>query len=325
MKKILYIFWNPGEKRPRVLVRLGLFATLYLVGTLILSLLLSRLGLNSTGFWSMTIPQLVITLMVTYGSTKRIDKRPFTSLGLHFSRMWWRDCLFGVLLAAILMTGIFLIEWAFGWITIESFFTSISASPTRDSPTDKIFQLVGILLVFISVAIYEELLIRGYLLKNLAEGLNHPKIKSEYALIASILISSMIFSLSHFGNPHASTFSLFNIFLAGLFFSLGILFTGELATPISLHFSWNFFQGIVFGFPVSGFQVPVHLIHVQQAGPAQLTGSAFGPEAGWIGTWAILIGSTATILRHQHRKGTLTINKKYAQYQKQGNTAFPSQ
>ncbi len=40
--------------------------------------------------------------------------------------------------------------------------------------------------------------------------------------------------------------------MAGLLFGLSYIYTKNLWFPIALHFSWNFFQGTVFGFNVSG-------------------------------------------------------------------------
>jgi hypothetical protein len=70
-----------------------------------------------------------------------------------------------------------------------------------------------------------------------------------------------------------------------------VLLTGELALPIGLHISWNFFQGNVFGFPVSGNAMPTRVFAVEQGGDALLTGGAFGPEAGVIGLVAMLVGA----------------------------------
>jgi hypothetical protein len=49
-----------------------------------------------------------------------------------------------------------------------------------------------------------------------------------------------------------------------------------------LHFAWNFTQGPLLGFPVSGMDAG-GLQRIADAGPASLTGGAYGPEAGAVG------------------------------------------
>ncbi len=46
-----------------------------------------------------------------------------------------------------------------------------------------------------------------------------------------------------------------------------------------MHAAWNFAEGPVFGFPVSGLDMG-GLFRLQITGPDWLTGGAFGPEAG---------------------------------------------
>ncbi len=69
------------------------------------------------------------------------------------------------------------------------------------------------------------------------------------------------------------------------------MLTGELAIPIGIHITWNFFQGNVFGFPVSGTNAGATLVAIKQSGPDIFTGGAFGPEAGLIGIAAVFLGS----------------------------------
>lgn len=75
-----------------------------------------------------------------------------------------------------------------------------------------------------------------------------------------------------------------------ILFGLGYLVTGELAIPIGLHMAWNFFQGVVYGFPVSGDKEPACFLLTQQSGQAFFTGGSFGPEAGLMGILAAVLG-----------------------------------
>jgi hypothetical protein len=206
---------------------------------------------------------------------------------------------FGLLLGAILMVFIFLMELTFGWVEVTGYF---QPSNLNNSIW---FVLVISLIHYISVGIYEEMLSRGYHLRNLAEGLNFKAVGPKMSLLAAYLISSSIFGILHIGNPNSSLVSTLNIILAGLFLGLGFVLTGELAIPIGLHITWNFFQGNVFGFPVSGTNSGGSMIQIAQSGPQWMTGGAFGPEAGVVGILAILIGCALTVLYIKQTRGTV--------------------
>jgi hypothetical protein len=109
----------------------------------------------------------------------------------------------------------------------------------------------------------------------------------------------------HIFNPNAGLVSSFNIFLAGLLLlGVGRLLTGELAIPIGVHITWNFVQGNVLGFPVSGVDYRwATVFATQQHGPELWTGGAFGPEAGLLGVLAMLLGALLTILWVRWRYG----------------------
>jgi membrane protease YdiL (CAAX protease family) len=137
------------------------------------------------------------------------------------------------------------------------------------------------LLIFVGVAWSEELLSRGYHLQTIASGMN---------LFWGVLLSSAIFGVLHLGNPGANWASTLGIFLAGIFFAYGYIRTRQLWLPIGMHLGWNFFEGVVFGFPVSGLDI-YPLTRIRVLGPELWTGGEFGPEAGLIVIPALVLGA----------------------------------
>ena len=98
-----------------------------------------------------------------------------------------------------------------------------------------------------------------------------------------------MFAVRHLGNPNTTWISTLGIFLAGIFLAYGWVRTKQLWISLGLHAGWNFFEGTVFGFPVSGFK-SFPLIKQTVEGPEWITGGDFGPEAGFVVILAIAIG-----------------------------------
>jgi membrane protease YdiL (CAAX protease family) len=218
-----------------------------------------------------------------YLARRLLDRRSFGSLGLRWNAWAVRDLIFGILLTGAMMGLIFLIEWAAGWLTFESF-----AWENQNWG----YVIAGTLvsaLAFIMVGWHEELISRGYWLQNLTEGLN---------IYWALAISSGLFSLAHIANPNASTAAIVGLFLSGLFLAYGFLRTGQLWLSIGLHTGWNFFEGVVFGFPVSGSEF-FRLVNHTVRGPELVTGGAFGPEAGLVLLPSLVLG---TILIHLYTR-----------------------
>ena len=317
-QRLAGFFWNDRERRLRAGWRLLLFVVLLVVlGSLVqLTLVLATgpllerlarmLGVEvSRGLDGMSVA-LAITAAVAVAGWL-LDRRRFADFGFHLCRGWWLDFCFGLGLGALLMGAIFAVEWSLGWVRVTEVWRTSGGLPF-------VVAIFVPLIAFLLVGYYEEVLVRGYLLRNLAEGLGFGRIGSRRALL---LLTSALFGFLHAGNPNANVVSSFNIGLAGLFLGLGILLTGELAIPIGLHIAWNFFQGNVFGFPVSGIrasEATVFAIH--QTGPALWTGGAFGPEAGIIGLMAIAVGCGLTLLWLRWRNGRIALHAAFAEYRR---------
>lgn len=301
------IFWNWEEKRFRMPWRLVIYTIILLVFMLLFSTVLGFANFTN-GNSLLAVVVLLAVLAATLIAGKWIDRRNITDFGLLLSKDWWKDFGFGLGLGAFLMGAIFLAAWLAGNLRITGYFEKITSN------TPYYLQFLDALLFFTCVGIYEELILRGYILINLAEGLKSDRFGKKRALITALAISSLIFGVLHIVNPNASWISTLTISLAGIFLGLGLVLTGRLGLSIGLHIAWNFFQGNVFGFPVSGSNFGVSLIETELTGPAWLTGGNFGPEAGALGLMAMLIGCLL-ILLWVKRKGKLALKKDLTDYQ----------
>jgi len=308
------LFWNPAQRRLRLLWRLAGFVALLALCTFVVDLAWRALGLDRwqpawIPFHAGSAARPLALLAATLLAAALLDRRPWSDLGFHWSRQWWADLGFGLALGALLMVLIFAVEWAMGWITIVGLF--------RTTDPDGAFWrgLAAPLLIFLSVGVYEELLDRGYLLRNLAEGLHVRWLSPAAAVALAWLLSSALFGLSHAANPNSFWVSTLYLALGGLFLGLGYVLTGELAIPIGLHITWNFFQGTVLGFPVSGIDFSqTTFIAIRQGGPSLWTGGAFGPEAGLLGMLACLLGALLIVLWVRRRHGRAGLEASLAQY-----------
>lgn len=311
-------FWNPEQRRLRAAWRLLIQGILFLLIALAASVTLgfvlgiwmvvSGAGLPTTPERLGQLMSLPLARLASLGvlgaawlsvwlAGRFLDRRRFADFGFHLSPGWWLDLGFGLALGAVLMAGVFLLEWALGWVSVTGLFQAGSSGVPF---------LPGLLLAlasFVAVGIYEELLSRGYQLRNLAEGLNWRFLGPRGGLIAAWALSSVVFGALHIGNPNATAVSTLNLILTGLFLGLGYVLTGELAIPIGVHITWNLFQGNVFGFPVSGAQAGATVIEIAQRGPALWTGGAFGPEAGLVGILALIVGSALIVAWVRWRRG----------------------
>lgn len=128
--------------------------------------------------------------------------------------------------------------------------------------------------MFVCAALLEELLFRGFVFQRLIDGIGTG---GAQALMA------VLFAVGHWGNPGMEGATEFwatlDTILGALVLGFAYLRTSSLALPIGLHFGWNWAQGAVLGFDVSGFNQAGWLAPTILGKPQWLTGGAFGPEA----------------------------------------------
>lgn len=281
------IFFNDDEQR----LRAGWRVLIQFI------LMFFLVGFFSFGFGTLwesslsiipTIAQCIGVTASIWIAARLLDKRSMEEYGLSFNALWRKDFFAGILIAAIAIGTIFTIEWSLDWITIIGYGWSASFG------TPFSWALLSSLGAMLLVGFYEEWFSRGYQLLNLAEGFRYPRFGLRGAVAVATLVSSLLFGLLHFYNPNASAISTFNIMLAGVVLAFPYILTGSLGLSVGLHFSWNFMQASVFGFPVSGAHLDTSVIKIAQSGPDFWTGGVFGPEAGFLGIsgMAIMVGGT---------------------------------
>ena len=314
MKFIARIFWNNDERRIRAPWRLVLQLLMWLIITIIL-LLVSQAVAVGIGVVTPEqfddleiIPEVVGSLLAVWLAGRLLDRRRFVEFGLRFNKDWWRDLGFGLFLGGFLITTIFLIELAAGWVTITG--TFVTGNPDSAFAVAILFPI----LTFLLIGLEEELFFRGYILTNMAEGLNWKRFGPRWAVVIATMLSASLFALLHADNPNASAISAISAFLGGIILALGYILTGELAIPIGFHITWNFFQASVYGFAVSGEDFSAATIFtIRQHGPELWVGNAFGPESGLLALSAVALGCLLIVLWVRLRYGRVRLHTAIAE------------
>ena len=219
-----------------------------------------------------------ISLLVFF-RVKVIEKRSFSSIGFNKNN-WLKKYSLGFLIGLAMMSIIVLILFPFGYITVEK-------NPIQPVGISAIASVLVILFGWIIQGATEEIVTRGWLLNVLS---------TKYNIGVGLLISSTLFGLMHLTNPNVNYIAVINIILVGLFYGLYVIKTNDLWAVCGMHSAWNFAQGNMFGFKVSGLDVSVgSLIDLNLVGSDFVTGGIFGPEAGITATF-ILLASIGILL-----------------------------
>ncbi|MAU16067.1 MAG: CPBP family intramembrane metalloprotease [Muricauda sp.] len=199
------------------------------------------------------------TVLVIYLFMKKIDKEPFGNLGLY-----WKSHKRGAVVGLLTGLAIMIISYLFLF-----FFKEIKFVKTTFLSGD----FFSTILLFFIVSLSEEIMFRGYVLRNLMGSMNN---------FIALLISAMVFALMHAANPNLSLIGNINLFLAGVLLGLPYIYTKNLMFPIAFHFSWNYFQSL-FGFNVSGLD-SYSLIEFETTQNTWVNGGDFGFEGSVLAT-----------------------------------------
>ncbi len=156
---------------------------------------------------------------------------------------------------------------------------------------------------FFVVALFEELLFRTYPLFVFAET---------YPVTLTIIINGLLFGLVHLLNPGFTWLAMLNVSLAGILFSMFTLYYRNLSWAVGIHLGWNYAQGIIFGFNVSGTNTPSFL-STRPIAEGYLSGGEFGVEGSVICTIILLLIIGSFMMKF--KMNPTTVNKKEPSYQ----------
>lgn len=110
--------------------------------------------------------------------------------------------------------------------------------------------------------IMQEMLVRGYL---------YQMIKSNYNIVAAVIVSTALFTSAHDGAFEAGILPVLNVITMSLFVTAVLEYTDSLIAPIIIHFLWNGVGAIVLG-GVSLAEDYPHLFNMVISGNPILSG-----------------------------------------------------
>ena len=213
---------------------------------------------------------------------KVIEKNSLSTLGF-VKKNWLKYLGLGILLSLLQMGVIALVYQVGGIGTFE--LNELSLEP--------ILFILGLFPFWLLQGGTEEVATRGWLLTRIAARTNLP---------LAIAISSSLFGILHLGNAGVTFLSVLNIILDGVLAGLLFIYTDSIWLVVAQHGTWNYVQGNLLGFQVSGTGADASIFSFTMGdGPVWLTGGAFGAEGSIITTLVLLV-SLVIVYRLGERK-----------------------
>lgn len=175
-----------------------------------------------------------------------------STYGLDIDKRWFSDLVAGVFIGIIfqLAATVALIYVGDGTI-VERWTMGVFNNYTTVA-----LAVVSTSIAFMIVAVGEDLLFRGILIREITEGMVSLDISRRGSTIAAIVGSSVLFGLIHIsaGAEGLSTsVVVLQAIVAGIYFGIAYTLTDSLAIPVGIHFSTNIWTTLVFGQPDDGY------------------------------------------------------------------------
>ena len=212
----------------------------------------------------------VFILLLFIFWVKFIEKNPLSTLGF-VKRNWLKYLGWGILLS-LLQMGVIALVYQVG---------GIGSFELNELSLEPIIFILGLFPFWLLQGGTEEVATRGWLLTRIAARTNLP---------LAIAISSSLFGFLHLGNSGVTFLSVLNIVLDGVLAGLLLVYTDSIWLVVAQHGTWNYVQGNLLGFQVSGTGADASIFSFTMgSGPDWLTGGEFGAEGSIITTLVLLV------------------------------------
>ncbi|MGT2695062.1 CPBP family intramembrane glutamic endopeptidase [Streptococcus parasanguinis] len=212
----------------------------------------------------------VIILFLFIFWVKVIEKNTLSSLGF-VKRNWLKYLGWGIMFSLVQMGVIALVYQVSG----------IGSFELNELSLEPLLFILGLFPFWLLQGGTEEVATRGWLLTRIAARTNLP---------LAIAISSSLFGFLHLGNSGVTFLSVLNIVLDGVLAGLLLIYTDSIWLVVAQHGTWNYLQGNLLGFQVSGTGADVSIFSFTMgSGPDWLTGGEFGAEGSIITTLVLLL------------------------------------
>ncbi len=139
--------------------------------------------------------------------------------------------------------------------------------------------LLGVLLSLAATALADELLFRGYPFQRLIEAAGPT---------SAALLMTALFAYAREG-PASTPGSVLATVLLGLLLAVAYLRTRAVWVGWGFGFAWMASMAVLFGLPISGSTGFSPIFSAYAAGPALLTGGAYGPEGSALASLVLLL------------------------------------
>ncbi|MDU1974958.1 MAG: CPBP family intramembrane glutamic endopeptidase [Streptococcus parasanguinis] len=224
----------------------------------------------------------VFILLLFIFWVKVIEKNSLSSLGF-VKKNWLKYLGWGILISLFQM-GVIALVYQLG---------GIGSFELNELSLEPILFILGLFPFWLLQGGTEEVATRGWLLTRIAARTNLP---------LAIVISSSLFGILHMGNAGVTFLSVLNIILDGVLAGLLFIYTDSIWLVVAQHGTWNYVQGNLLGFQVSGTGADASIFSFTMgSGPDWLTGGTFGAEGSIITTLVLLV-SLVIVYRLGERK-----------------------